>query len=93
MIHVLEGHFNRPLANNRSIFYISPDELKRILQKPSTVKKPIKKLEGGQYVRVVDTGKVIGRSSLKSGGKETTYIKVITDKAGNLITTYPVPKP
>ena len=25
------------------------------------------------------------------GGKETTYIQIYTDKAGNLITTYPVP--
>ena len=54
---------------------------------------PVNLIEGGQYVRIVDTGKIIGNSALKYGGKETTWIKIFTDKAGNLITTYPVPAP
>lgn len=29
--HILEGHFNRPLANSRSIFSITSDKLKGIL--------------------------------------------------------------
>ena len=48
---------------------------------------------GGQYLRIVDTGQVVGNTALKFGGEETTWIEVITDKAGNLITTYPIPAP
>ncbi|MDO3891459.1 hypothetical protein PL246_23455 [Salmonella enterica] len=88
--HVLEGHFNQPVANTRSIFDITPDELKTILQSPTVVKSPVTEIPGGQYVRIVDVGQTIGTTSLKEGGGPTSYIKVFTDKAGNLITTYPV---
>ena len=47
-------------------------------------------IPGGQFVRVVDTGKNIGITSLKEGGTPTRYIKIFTDEMGNLITTYPV---
>jgi len=89
--HVIDGHFDRPLANSRSMFSISQDRLKSILQRPDVVKSPVKAIEGGQYVRIVDTGEIVGNNALKFGGKETTYIQIYTDKAGNLITTYPVP--
>jgi len=35
--HIMDEHFNRPLANSRSIFSITPDELKRILQNSQVV--------------------------------------------------------
>lgn len=73
------------------MFSISQDRLKSILQRPDVVKSPVKAIEGGQYVRIVDTGEIVGNNALKFGGKETTYIQIYTDKAGNLITTYPVP--
>lgn len=44
-------------------------------------------------MRTVDTHRVIGNTALKFGGKETPWITIYTDKAGNLITTYPVPNP
>lgn len=91
--HVLEGHFNRPLANSRSIFSVSPDRLKQILQSPSVVKTPVVEIPGGQFKRVVNTGEVIGNTALKHGGNPTSWIEIYTDKAGNLITTYPIPKP
>ncbi|EDS4738649.1 hypothetical protein B0C58_004701 [Salmonella enterica subsp. enterica serovar Oranienburg] len=88
--HVIDGHFDQPVANTRSIFNITPDKLKNILQSPSVVKSPVTAMPGGQYVRTVDVGGIIGTTSLKEGGVPTSYIKVYTDKAGNLITTYPV---
>ncbi|WP_155973372.1 hypothetical protein [Paenibacillus sp. Leaf72] len=91
--HVVEGHFNVPLANSRSVFSLSPNEVKTILQSPTVVKSPVTAIPGGQYVRVVNVGKVVGHTALKFGGKETTWIKIFTDKAGNLISTYPVPAP
>ena len=91
--HVLDQHFNRPLANSRSIFSIEPDRLKNILQSQNSVSAPVTAIPGGQYVRVIDTGEVVGNTALKFGGNETTWIQVFTDQSGNLITTYPIPAP
>ena len=91
--HVLDEHFDRDLANSRSVFSITPDELKIILQSKQTVDSPVIPTGDGRYVRIVDTGKVVGNTALKFGGGETTWIKIFTDKAGNLITTFPVPEP
>ncbi|EJN27341.1 hypothetical protein PMI36_00613 [Pseudomonas sp. GM79] len=88
--HVLDGHFNREVSNSRSVFTISPDELKGILQSSSVVKSPVVALPDGQFVRTVDVGRAIGTTTLKDGGVSTSVIKVFTDKAGNLITTFPV---
>jgi len=89
--HVLAGHFGRKLAPSRSVFSIQPGELKSILQDPKTISSPVTKLPDGQFVRVVDTGIIVGHTALKFGGKETKNIKIFTDIAGNLITTYPWP--
>lgn len=89
----MEGHFDRALGNSRSIFSILPDELKTILQSKNIVQSPVKAIPDGQYVRTVNTGKIVGKTALKFGGDETTWIQIFTDKAGNLITTYPVPAP
>ena len=91
--HVLEGHFNRTVTNNRSVFNIKQSELKTILQSKTVVQSPVSVLESGQFVRTVDVGRVIGNATLKQGGKPTTWIKVFTDMKGNLITTYPVAAP
>ncbi|WP_408005492.1 DUF637 domain-containing protein [Pseudomonas huanghezhanensis] len=88
--HVLDGHFDREISNSRSVFTIAPDELKGILQSSDVVKSPVMALPDGQFVRTVDVGRVIGTTTLKDGGIPTSVIKVFTDKAGNLITTFPV---
>ena len=88
--HVLEGHFYRPIANNRSIFTISPNELKDILQSNKVVSSSVHMTADGLYMRTVDVRRIIGTTSIKEGGKPTSVIKVFTDKAGNLITAYPV---
>ncbi|WP_230139445.1 DUF637 domain-containing protein, partial [Pseudomonas sp. Bi130] len=88
--HVLDGHFGREISNSRSVFTIAPNELKGILQSSDVVKSPVLALPDGQFVRTVDVGRVIGTTTLKDGGAPTSVIKVFTDKAGNLITTFPV---
>ncbi|MBI6799355.1 hemagglutinin repeat-containing protein, partial [Pseudomonas syringae] len=88
--HVIDGHFNREISTSRSVFTIAPDELKGILQSSSVVKSPVIALPDGQFVRTVDVGRAIGTTTLKDGGIPTSVIKVFTDKAGNLITTFPV---
>ncbi|WP_238417933.1 DUF637 domain-containing protein [Pseudomonas syringae group genomosp. 3] len=88
--HVLDGHFNREISNSRSVFTISPDELKGVLQSSSAVKSPVVALPDGQFVRTIDVGRAIGTTTLKDGGGPTSALKVFTDKAGNLITAFPV---
>lgn len=90
--HVAQQHFDRPLGNNRSIFSVSQDELKSILQRPDIARTPAIGIdEGRQFVRIADTGQIIGNTSLNFGGVETSWIKIFVDRAGNLITAYPVP--
>jgi hypothetical protein len=65
--------------------------LKDILQRPDVISSPVTDMGGGQFSRTVDTGQTVGTTSLKFGGNPTSKILIITDGAGNLITTYPVP--
>ncbi|MDD1020244.1 DUF637 domain-containing protein [Pseudomonas sp. TNT2022 ID1048] len=88
--HVLKGHFGVEVSNSRSVFTISQNELKGVLQSSSVVKSPVTALPDGQFVRTVDTGRIVGTTTLKDGGLPTSVIKVFTDRAGNLITTFPV---
>lgn len=87
--HVAQGHFNRAVTNNRSVFSIFQNEVKALLQSKQVVNSPATAISGGQYVRTVDVGRTIGTSSLNRGGGATSTIKVFTDEAGNLITAYP----
>lgn len=87
--HVLDSHFNREISNSRSVFTITPDQLKGVLQSSSVVKSPVTALPDGQYLRVVDVGRIIGVTTLRDGGTYTSVIKIFTDKSGNLITTFP----
>ncbi|MDM9645788.1 hemagglutinin repeat-containing protein [Rhizobium sp. S163] len=90
LTHVVDSHFNRELTSSRSVFSITLDELKTILQSPRVVASPVTALPGGQFVRTVDVGKIVGATNLTEGGLPTSVIKVFTDRAGNLITSYPV---
>lgn len=80
--HVLKGHFYVEVSNSRSVFTVSPSELKGILQSSSVVKSPVIAMPDGQFVRTVDVGKIIGTTTLKDGGAPTSVMKVFTDKAG-----------
>ncbi|MCP1223934.1 hemagglutinin repeat-containing protein, partial [Sebaldella sp. S0638] len=88
--HVVKRHFDESLANNRSVFTKSEEEIKSILQSKIVVDSPIREVQPGMYERIVDTGQVVGKASLKQGGGDTTWIKLLTDMKGNLITTFPV---
>lgn len=45
------------------------------------------------FVRTVNTGQIIGTTRVSDGANPTTWIRIYTDPAGNLITIYPVPPP
>ena len=78
-------------------FTISKSELKQILQLKETVKIPVSYEElSGNFKRVVNLNKNIGtiKPSIPNvGGQPTNYMIIYTDRMGNLITTYPIPKP
>jgi len=88
--HITGQHFEREIANNRSVFTIEPDKLKSILQNKNIVSSHVTKTPDGQYYRVVDTGQTIGTTSLKEGGIPTSKMRIFTDKFGNIKTAYPV---
>lgn len=88
--HVVEQHIGVQLANNRSAFTITSDELRGLLQESSVVKSPVTALGDGTFLRVVDTGRNIGLTSLSEGGIPTSVMRIFTDRAGNLITAFPV---
>jgi hypothetical protein len=91
--HVTQRHFG---SNNQSQFTISQDQLRGILQKPEIVRSRISPIDSGvslQYVRTVNTNTNIGVTRVSDGANSTTWIKIYTDRAGNLITTFPVPPP
>ncbi|WP_339098943.1 hypothetical protein A5821_000281 [Enterococcus sp. 7F3_DIV0205] len=91
MNHIRDRHFNP--SKNAGQFTIPETDLKNILQSKLVINTPVKQLESGGFERIVDVGKNIGTVKPSLGGGSTTWIKIITDRAGNIITAYPIPKP
>ncbi|WP_127102156.1 MULTISPECIES: hypothetical protein [unclassified Asaia] len=91
--HVVERHFNQ--GNTQSQFTITQSETRDLLQSKAVVDSPIVKVlmigNDPTYVRVADTGRVVGTVRKADGGGLTTKVRIQTDRAGNLITAYPVP--
>ncbi|MET3562608.1 hypothetical protein ABID30_001696 [Enterococcus rotai] len=67
--------------------------MKSILQSKKVVDTPVVNLGEGRFERVVNIGENLGTVKPSLGGEKTTWLKVITDKAGNIITSFPIPKP
>ncbi|EAD4265838.1 hypothetical protein BH131_06910 [Listeria monocytogenes] len=92
--HIVDRHFNP--NRNAGQFTISQDKLKNILSSKETVEIEVKEIPGNQFERIINIGETAGTikpSIPENGGKPTNYIRILTDKAGNLITAYPIPKP
>ncbi len=74
---------------NKSAFSISKEEFKKLLQTKDVVNSPaIPSPMNDNYIRIVDVGRTIGVDA-KAGEIDTSTITVITDKAGNLVNTFP----
>ncbi|EAG1710171.1 hypothetical protein BBW87_06060 [Listeria monocytogenes] len=92
--HIVDRHFNP--NRNAGQFTISQDKLKNILSSKETVEIEVKEIPGNQFERIINIGETAGTikpSIPENGGKPTNYIRILTGKAGNLITAYPIPKP
>ena len=90
MGHVLDRHFD-PLVN-ASQFTISESELRSLLNSKNIVSTPITHVvkSGNElaYVREVNVGRNIGLDKF-GGNQPTSTLTILTDKYGNLITTFP----
>ena len=90
MAHIGDRHLDSTV--NASQFTISEGELTTLLQDPKTVSAPVTRAlptDGGlNYVREVDTGRVIGTDKFNNY-QPTSTMTVITDKYGNLVTAFP----
>ncbi len=98
--HVQAGHFGG--GNSQSQFTQPPGRVKALLQSPTVVGSQARPIGTGasvSYIRTVDVagelgaGQALGTIRQGAGGSSTTWMRVQTDAAGNLITCYPVPKP
>ncbi|MBQ8260755.1 MAG: hypothetical protein IJZ00_00535, partial [Lachnospiraceae bacterium] len=93
--HVIDRHFSP--GRNAGQFTISTDDLVNILGRRDVINTPgVPSTTSGQYIRIVDVGEIVGtiKPSIPGiGGQSTTWITIITDIRGNLITTYPCPAP
>ncbi len=98
--HVEGRHYGG--SNTQSQFTQPPERVKSLLQSPTVVGSPARPIGTGtelSYVRTVDVagelgaGQSLGTIRQSAGGATTTWMRVQTDSAGNLISCYPVPKP
>ncbi|GHF35536.1 hypothetical protein GCM10018772_71110 [Streptomyces fumanus] len=55
--------------------------------------KPIGPNASGHYERIVNAGRLIGRTSEQTGQKPTSWFLLAQDKWGSVRTMYPVEKP
>ena len=87
--HTQLRHFDgRP---SKSQFSIGQDELRDILGDKNVIGAPVEALPSGQFVRQVDVGRTIGNLPINSGGAPTSIISIVTDEAGNLVSSFPGP--
>ncbi|RXE57559.1 adhesin [Acetivibrio mesophilus] len=87
--HVVKEHFS---SKNKSQFTITQDELKSLLQSNDIVKTPVTRTldsaDGIRYVREIDVGYNIGIDKFNNF-QPTSIMTILTDKYGNLVTTFP----
>lgn len=94
MEHVRSRHYGG--TNNQSQFTIPENQLRGILQDRPTIQSPVTSTGVGaeqMFVRTVNMGQVVGTTRVADSANPTTWIRIYTDPAGNLITTFPVPAP
>jgi RHS repeat-associated protein len=92
--HVEKEHFakldNVSVKPGKSQFSISRKELKDLLQSKSVVQSKVSMdANSGSFIRTVDVGRDIGTLAGNLQGGHTSIITVITDKYGNLLSTFP----
>jgi uncharacterized protein RhaS with RHS repeats len=77
---------------NASQFSIAESEVRGLLQSSGAVNTPVSRTidsaDGVRYIREFDAGRAIGFDKF-NGGKATSTMTIMTDKSGNLVTSFP----
>jgi hypothetical protein len=92
--HVRARHFGG--SNVQSQFTVSEARVQQILGSGRVVSSPVRPVGTGRmtlFERTVQVDTIIGRTRAADGGGPTSWIRVYTDMAGNLISAFPVPAP
>jgi RHS repeat-associated protein len=85
-IHVMQRHYPRSgMFLGKSKFTISVREIVDMIKNSAQVPKVLQR--GGNFQRVVDAGRIIGVDAIT--GEATSKFTIITNKAGDLITSFP----
>ncbi|GHU22418.1 hypothetical protein AGMMS50243_21930 [Betaproteobacteria bacterium] len=90
MNHAIAGHLSGKA--NKSQFSLPEAELRSVLSSRSAVGSPVvrsvESADGIRYVREFDAGRIIG-NDLFNGNQATSVMTIMTDRFGNLVTTFP----
>lgn len=90
MEHVIARHLSGKA--NASQFSLSEAELRSVLSSRAAVSSPVvrsvESADGIRYVREFDAGRVIGADKF-NGNQATSVMTIMTDRFGNLVSTFP----
>lgn len=90
MEHVIARHLSGKA--NASQFSLSEAELRSVLSSRAAVNSPVvrsvESADGIRYVREFDAGRVIGADKF-NGNQGTSVMTIMTDRFGNLVSTFP----
>jgi filamentous hemagglutinin len=90
MEHVIARHLSGKA--NASQFSLSEAELRSVLSSRAAVNSPVvrsvESADGIRYVREFDAGRVIGADKF-NGNQATSVMTIMTDRFGNLVSTFP----
>lgn len=82
----MQRHYPRSgMFLSKSKFSISTREIVDLIKNSAQVPKVLQR--GGNYQRIVDAGRIIGVDAIT--GQATSKFTIITNKAGDLITSFP----
>lgn len=82
----MQRHYPRSgMYLSKSKFSLSAREVVDMIKNSAQVPKVLQR--GGNYERIVDAGRIVGVDA--NTGKATSIFTIITNKAGDLITSFP----
>jgi len=90
MEHVISAHLSGKA--NKSQFSLSEAELRSVLSSRAAVGSPVvrsvESADGIRYIREFDAGRAIGTDKF-NGNQATSVMTIMTDRFGNLVSTFP----
>ena len=88
MEHIRSGHTGG--TNTQSQFLVEPEKVLSRKDVVRTEPRPLPLGDSVSYVRHADLPTAVGRTSVSTGERLTNAVRVQVDRAGNIITAYPI---